>query len=65
MKNFYLPEKILDFVAEKDYISDDIVMSDSSVLAFEDMVLKIRNDSDFIKKWAPDDGLAWKQSSFA
>lgn len=50
MKNFYLPEKILDFVAEKDYISDDIVMSDSSVLAFEDMVLKIRNDSDFIKK---------------
>lgn len=49
MKNFYLPEKILDFVAGKEFVLDDIGMSDSSVLVFEDMVLKIRNDSDFIK----------------
>ena len=49
MKSFDFPKKILDFVAGKQFIFDDIGMSDSSVLVFEDMVLKIRNDSDFIK----------------
>ena len=49
MKSFNFPKKILDFVAGKDYVLDDIGKSDSSVLVFEDMVLKIRNNSDFIK----------------
>ena len=49
MENFNLPKNILDFVSEKQFVFDDIGMSNSSVLVFEDVVLKIRDDSDFIK----------------
>ncbi len=49
MKNFDLPKKILDFVDGKQFVFDDIGMSDSSVLIFDDLVLKIRNESDIIK----------------
>ena len=40
--DFYLPEKISSIVAEKNFITDGIGMSDSSVLIFDDMVLKIQ-----------------------
>ena len=49
MEDLYLPEEILNIVAGKKYYKDDIGMSDSSVLVFDDMVLKIRKDSQFVK----------------
>lgn len=45
MENLYLPEKIRNAVYGKSYIADDIGMSDSSVLIFDDMVLKIQSVS--------------------
>ena len=34
MKSFNFPKKILDFVAGKEFVLDDIGMSNSSVLVF-------------------------------
>ena len=44
MNDFYLPQKILDYVAGEPFVMDDIGMSDSSVLIFDSMVLKITKD---------------------
>lgn len=41
MDNVKLPDSIENFIAGKSYISDGIGKSDSSILIFEDMVLKI------------------------
>lgn len=49
MEDLYLPEEILKIVSGKNYYKDDIGMSDSSVLIFDDMVLKIRNDSQSVE----------------
>lgn len=49
MKDLHLPEKILNIVKNKDFKTDDSGMSDSSVLIFDDMVLKVQPDSQFIK----------------
>lgn len=37
-----LPETIMNLIADEQYITDDIGMSDSSVLIFSDKVLKIQ-----------------------
>ena len=42
MKDFYFPDKIKAFVAGKDFVLDKTGMSDSSVLIFDDCVLKIQ-----------------------
>jgi kanamycin kinase/aminoglycoside 3'-phosphotransferase-3 len=42
MMDFYLPDKIYKIVCDKPFITDDIGMSNSSVLIFDDMVLKIQ-----------------------
>ena len=60
MENLYLPEKIRNAVYGKSYIADDIGMSDSSVLIFDDMVLKIQasekhNENEHVMmKWLKD-----------
>ena len=41
MKNLYIPENIKTCIGDRDYQLDEIGMSDSKVLVFEDMVLKI------------------------
>ena len=43
------PKKILENIDGKDYFTDKIGMSDSSVLIFDDAVLKIQNDSSILK----------------
>ena len=40
-----LPETITNLIADEQYITDDIGMSDSSVLIFSDKVLKIQKDN--------------------
>lgn len=40
-----LPETIMNLIAGEQYITDDIGMSDSSVLIFSDKVLKIQKDN--------------------
>lgn len=40
-----LPETITNLIAGEQYITDDIGMSDSSVLIFSDKVLKIQKDN--------------------
>ena len=49
MKNFCIPEIINDLISGKSYVFDETGMSDSSVLIFDDMVLKIQKDSPFIR----------------
>ncbi len=49
MKNFCIPEIINDLISGKPYIFDETGMSDSSVLIFDDVVLKIQKDSPFIR----------------
>lgn len=39
--NLYIPEKIKAYIKERDYSIDGIGMSDSTVMVFEDLVLKI------------------------
>lgn len=41
----YLPDTIREYVEGKPFVSDSIGMSDSSVLTYDDMVLKIQNGS--------------------
>ncbi|MBR2640474.1 MAG: aminoglycoside 3'-phosphotransferase [Oscillospiraceae bacterium] len=43
------PEKILNYIGGKDFVIDKIGMSDSSVLIFDDMVLKIQPENSFNK----------------
>lgn len=43
------PEKILKYIDGKDFVTDNIGMSDSSVLIFDDMVLKIQPENSFNK----------------
>ena len=43
MKDLYLPKKIKNIIGKKNFIVDDTGMSGSSVLIFDDMVLKIRS----------------------
>lgn len=43
------PEKILKYIDGKDFVTDNIGMSDSSVLIFDDMVLKIQQENSFNK----------------
>ena len=43
------PKKILEYIDGKDFFTDKIGMSDSSVLIFDDAVLKIQNDSSILK----------------
>lgn len=40
------PEKIRSLLADRAYTADDIGMSEASVLLFEDMVLKVQEDSE-------------------
>ncbi len=55
-----LPETIMNLIAGEQYITDDIGMSDSSVLIFSDKVLKIQKDNKesqneySIMKWLKD-----------
>lgn len=48
MEKLYLPQKILEIIKDKNFEKDEIGMSDSSVLIFDDMVLKIQPCS----KWS-------------
>ncbi len=41
----FLPEKICGLIADEAYKTDDIGMSESSVLIFEDKILKIQEHS--------------------
>ncbi len=43
------PEKILNYIGGKDFVTDKIGMSDSTVLIFDDMVLKIQPENSFNK----------------
>ena len=45
MNDFYFPKEIENLISAKPYSVDSIGMSDSSVLVFDDAVLKIQNDS--------------------
>ena len=45
MKDFCIPEIINYLISGKPYIFDETGMSDSSVLIFDDMVLKIQSVS--------------------
>ena len=49
MKDFCFPEIINDLISGKSYVFDETGRSDSSVLIFDDMVLKIQKDSPFIR----------------
>ncbi len=49
MDKVYLPEEILRFVEGKEYYIDETGMSGSSVLIFDDVVLKIQSDSDLLQ----------------
>ena len=49
MKDFCIPEIINDLISGKPYIFDETGRSDSSVLIFDDVVLKIQKDSLFIR----------------
>ncbi len=60
MNEFYLPEEIMNIIGERGFRADDIGMSDSSVLIFDDMVLKIQPCSEWTEnehsmmKWLDD-----------
>ena len=49
MNDSYFPKDIEDLISGKPYSVDSIGMSDSSVLVFNDAVLKIQNDSVFVE----------------
>lgn len=49
MENLYIPSKIKSFIDNKTYNIDNIGMSGSQVLIFEDMVLKIQDNSSFVQ----------------
>ena len=49
MKDFYFPKEIEKFICNKPFSVDETGMSDSSVLIFDDAVLKIQKDSSLIK----------------
>jgi len=49
MTDFYFPKDIENIIGGKPYSVDETGMSDSSVLIFDDSVLKIREDSEFIR----------------
>ena len=49
MNDSYFPEDIENLISGKPYSVDSIGMSDSSVLIFDDAVLKIQNDSVFAR----------------
>ena len=57
MKEFYFPDKINSFVSGKPFSVDETGMSDSSVLVFDDLVLKIQpiensfNNEHVIMNW--------------
>ena len=57
MKEFYFPDKINSFVSGKPFSVDETGMSDSSVLIFDDLVLKIQpiensfNNEHVIMNW--------------
>ena len=42
MKDVFLPDKIKEIIGDRKFLLDGIGMSDSSVLIFDDMVLKIQ-----------------------
>ena len=50
MKHIYVPSKIKSLINNKSYIIDDIGMSGNQVLIFDDMVLKIENESESVRK---------------
>ncbi len=47
-ENIVLPEKIIELVGSKDFNIETIGMSDSKVITFDDMVLKIENHNEVI-----------------
>ena len=49
MKDFYIPKVIEKLINGKEFLIDDIGKSDSCVLIFDDMVLKIRPENDYCK----------------
>ncbi|MBQ6878143.1 MAG: aminoglycoside 3'-phosphotransferase [Oscillospiraceae bacterium] len=49
MKDFRFPKEIDEFIAGKNYYIDETGMSDSSVLIFDDMVLKIQPEKKSLK----------------
>ena len=49
MKDSYFPKAIEKFICDKPFSIDETGMSDSSVLIFDDVVLKIQKDSPLIK----------------
>ncbi len=49
MKDFYFPETIKNLIDGKPYFLDEIGKSDSFVLIFDDMVLKIQKDSPLVR----------------
>ena len=50
MKELQVPLKIREIIDKKTYIVDDVGMSGNQVLIFEDMVLKIEDDSTSARK---------------
>lgn len=50
MNRLHVPSKIKSLIADKPFTVDDVGMSGNQVLIFEDMVLKIEDDSIFMQK---------------
>ena len=49
MKDFCFPDEIKEYIGSKTYFVDKTGMSGSFVLIFDDMVLKIQKDSEFVR----------------
>ena len=50
MKELQVSSKIKEIIDKKTYVVDDVGMSGNQVLIFEDMVLKIEDDSESLRK---------------
>ena len=50
MKELQVSSKIKEIIDKKTYVVDDVGMSGNQVLIFEDMVLKIEDDSESVRK---------------